>query len=453
MLELTVDGPRSLAHARVIIAVITNRDWEGLVRWANLGTDERREHTRTGARPMAVPSFDHSSQQPLIALLVKEGSTTITLIAAANRGRYEAAADLSRLMLHDAVALPVRSPISAIDKLRDRVSVVSPRNRRYFTDEIVRTGGLLPPVLSQTIIADIRERHPELITRLAASFPTEANSLNEVDARRRFVFQQQRDAALLAFRIVGIEDVDQLRLREQPSVLHSFLDQLPQRRVSEEQLLRADALNFPGMTALRDANIDRQRFTSGNRRLDLIFAHRERLEELTGADFIYYNATFGSFVLVQYKLLEEAGDREIYRINQHMRDQMSQMRASAPLPMPPPDDAAPGAFRLGHEACFWKFVSRQADLEADQALIPGYYLPLSLLQKSVQLGARGGELIAPAELPRSLSNTAFATLVRDAWVGTTGAQTTALQQLITSILSDHRGLTLAIHAAESSPTP
>lgn len=207
------------------------------------------------------------------------------------------------------------------------------------------------------------------------------------------------------------------------------------------------------MAALQNANVDRRTFISGNRRLDLIFAHREPLEEITGADFIYYNATFSSFVLVQYKLLEESGDREIYRINQHMRDQMSQMRASAPLPIPPPDDAAPDDFRLGHEACFWKFVSRQADLEADQALIPGYYLPLSLLQKSVQLGVRGGELIEPAELPRSLSNTAFAILVRDAWVGTTGAQTNALQQLITSILSDRRGLTLAIHTTEIPPTP
>lgn len=196
---------------------------------------------------------------------------------------------------------------------------------------------------------------------------------------------------------------------------------------------------------MEGAHIDRKTFTSPNRRLDLIFAHRERLEELTGADFIYYNATFRSFVMVQYKLLEEERGREIYRINQHMHDQMAAMRTHAPIPNPTPEPDDPSAYRLGHEACFWKFVAKQPDLETDQNLIPGYYLPLSLLQKSVQRGLRGGQIIVPEELPRALSNTAFATLVRDAWVGTAVAQTDALERLVRSTLAGGRGVTLAIH--------
>jgi hypothetical protein len=283
------------------------------------------------------------------------------------------------------------------------------------------------------------------MTHLAEAFPQGADSLRGAETQRRFVFQQQRDATLLAFRIVGIDDLDALQLRQAPDLARSFLDQIPQTRVSEEQALRADAQAFPGMAAMNGSYIDRKTFRSSHRRLDLVFAHREPLEQLTGADFIYYNATFRSFVLVQYKLLEEERGREFYRINQHMHTQMAAMRAHAPLPTPIPNEADPNAYRLGHEACFWKFVAKRPDLETDQTLIPGHYLPLGFLQKSIQHGPQGGELIEPAELPRALSNTDFATLVRDAWIGTTGAQTNSLEQLIRTTLDEGRGVTLAVH--------
>lgn len=413
--------------------------------WTRASEDERHEFSRHGTHTLAVPLFDYSSRQPLIALLLQEGAQDIALVAAAYRGRYLAAAGLSQLVLHEAKAPPRNSAVKDIRRLHERVCATNQRARQYFTDRIMQVGGLLPPSTSRAIISAIESQHGALMTSLAEAFPSEADSLRDVDAQRRFVFQQQRDAALLAFRIVGLDDLEVLQLRRPPNLTHSFLDQLPQPGVSEEQLLRADAQAFPGMAAMDGAHIDRKTFTSPNRRLDLIFAHRERLEELTGADFIYYNATFKSFVLVQYKLLEEDRGREIYRINQHMHAQMAAMRSHAPLPSPIPNEADPNAYRLGHEACFWKFVAKQPDLESDQSLIPGHYLPLSLLQKSVQLGPRGGELINPKELPRALSNTDFATLVRDAWVGTSGVQTDALERLIRSTLSEGRGVTLAVH--------
>ena len=437
-----------LARAQVVVVIIPTRDWAGLMDWVRASADERHEFSRHGTYTLAVPLFDHSSQQPLVSLLIKEGTREVALVGAAYRGRYQAAAGLSQLVLHDAKELPRSSAVKDIRHLRERVFTSNQRVRQHFTDQIMQIGGLLPPATSRAVIAEIESQHDLLMTRLAEAFPSETDSLRDVDAQRRFVFQQQRDAVLLALSLVGIGDRDDLQLCEPPNVTRSFLDQLPQSFVSEEQVLRADAQGFPGMAAMQGAHIDRRIFTSGDRRLDLVFAHRERLEEITGADFIYYNATFGSFVLVQYKLLEAERGQEFYRINQHMRDQMASMRSNAPLPSPVPDAAEPNAFRLGHEACFWKFVPKQPNLATDQSLIPGYYLPLSLLQKSVQQGPRGGELIKPAELPRALSNTAFATLVRDAWIGTAGAQTNAREQLIRTTLGERRGITLAIHNTE-----
>ncbi len=437
--------PNPLTRAQVIVAVIPTRDWAGLTAWSHASADERHESNRRGTHTLAVPLFEHSSHQPLIALLIQEGTREIGLVAAANRGRYQAADGLSQLVLHQAKPLSRTSALKEVRVLHGRVCRSNYRARQYFTDKIMQVGGLLPPATSQAVIGEISSQHSALMTLLAETFPDDVESLPDADVQRRFVFQQQRDAALLAFRIVGIDDVKVLQLQDPPDLTHSFLDQLPQTHVSEEQLLRADAEGFPGMAALNGAHIDRKTFSTPNRRIDIIFAHRERLERLTGADFIYYNATFQSFILVQYKLLEGERGREVYRINQHMREQMAAMRAHAPLPSPIPDAVQPNAYRLGHEACFWKFVAKQPDLETDQGLIPGHYLPLSLLQKSMQRGPRDGQFVAPAELQRALSNTSFATLVRDAWIGTAESETAALEQLIRSILATPRAVTVAIH--------
>lgn len=449
---LPVHRRAALDRAQVIVAFIPSRDWAGLSEWVRLSATQRLDRWSVGSRTMAVRQFDHSSLQPLVALLLREGSASVGYLAAACRGRHQPAADLSQLILHEAVALPLRSAVRRISRLRESVCEVHPELRRFFPDAILSDGGLLPPTTSQEVIGELRQHHADIIDLLASKFPADMDSLAAANAHRRFVFQQQRDAALLALRIAGIEDTAALVLTEPANLERSFLDQLPQTHLSEEQILRRDAEQFPGLRAIPGVKVDQRTFVSGNRRLDLVFAHRERLEPLTGADFIYFNVTFGSFVLVQYKLMNEDAGREFYRIDDHMRRQMKAMRGLVPLPNPAPDSEHDREYRFSHEACFWKFVSRYADLEADESLIPGYYLPLSLLTKCVQQGSRGGELIEPEKLPRTLSNTTFALLVRDAWAGSAGAQSDALQRLIEATLSDNRGVTLAVHATRNEPS-
>jgi hypothetical protein len=197
--------------------------------------------------------------------------------------------------------------------------------------------------------------------------------------------------------------------------------------------------------------LDTHTFESPSRRLDLIFAHRTPLEEISGADFIYFNVTFNSFVLVQYKLLEKEGNREFFRLNDHMRMQLGLMEQFVSALAGLPEITTPNDYRIGHDACFWKFALRHDNLQTDNGLIPGYYLPLDLLRRSIAVGPRGGETIAPKELPRALSNTDFTTLVRDGWVGTTTERTSILQDKVRDLLSENRGVTIAVQTVMEEP--
>jgi hypothetical protein len=437
--------PNAVDRAQVIIARVPARDWPGFLEWAQTDPSRSVEFRRHGTYTLAIRAFEHSTIQPLVALLIPEGSKRVAMIAAAYRGRYPAAAGLSQLEVRHAVPIPSGSSHFVLARLRTCVLASKPALRRYFTEEMLTLGGLLSPSLSTELQKNLWEGHAELRELLVLAFIQELESLPDTNEQRRFVFQQQSDAARLAFAIARVNPDENLRLAGPIDIQRSFLQQLePSPRLSEEQVLRWDAARFPGMAALAQFRPDVRTFESGRRRLDLIFAHREPLEKLTGADFIYYTTTFRAYVLVQYKLLETIENREIYRINDHMRQQIQQMRQYVPAPATPAQHADPLNFRLGHEACYWKFVSRHADLEGDQNLIPGHYLPLGLLETSVTTGVRDGQLIVPEELPRKLSNTDFATLVRDAWIGTAADASHSLESLIGQTLEGHRGLTVAI---------
>jgi hypothetical protein len=56
-------------------------------------------------------------------------------------------------------------------------------------------------------------------------------------------------------------------------------------------------------------------------------ANRLPLEEQTGADLIYYNETFRSFILVQYKAMEEGshGPEFRWQLNDHLADEINRM--------------------------------------------------------------------------------------------------------------------------------
>ena len=78
-------------------------------------------------------------------------------------------------------------------------------------------------------------------------------------------------------------------------------------------MLHADLTSLPGFAAIQDApHIAARTFqskTDPSVRVTVVMANRLALEEQTGADLIYFNETYRSFVMVQYKALEK-GDEE-----------------------------------------------------------------------------------------------------------------------------------------------
>jgi hypothetical protein len=87
-------------------------------------------------------------------------------------------------------------------------------------------------------------------------------------------------------------------------------------------MLATDFSVLPGFEAIRTHPFAAREFRSSDDpslRLTVIMANRLPLEEQTGADLIYYNETFRSFILVQYKAMEEGshGPEFRWQLNDH----------------------------------------------------------------------------------------------------------------------------------------
>lgn len=109
----------------------------------------------------------------------------------------------------------------------------------------------------------------------------------------------------------------------------SFLDGLPKAYAREDQMIFHDMGHVPGLEKIKSSITGTATFANVRVRLDVILANRTRLEEQTGSDLIYYNATYQSFVLVQYKAMEPTDDpqeRAVFRLpNKQLAEEIGRM--------------------------------------------------------------------------------------------------------------------------------
>nr|WP_295773846.1 hypothetical protein [Rhodoferax sp.] len=270
------------------------------------------------------------------------------------------------------------------------------------------------------------------------------------------VVAQQRDA--LGVALDAFDQTGQLRKKTLQSwvapegnVLTSFLDGLTGVRTIEDQLIARDAATFP--------NADERRLTTvgavfhvGGRTLEVFNLNRTRVEHATGADLLYFHEQCNAWTLVQYKSMERddaaLDKRAVYRPDSTFDSELQRMvdfRQQTPDAWLSAD--GPNAYRLSGDGFFFKFCSRiQLEVLSD-ALLPGMYLPrefmVSVLADPKSRGQRGGRILTFENAGRHLTNTLFAELLREGWIGTRGVSSEKIAQIVRDALMGNRSVSVA----------
>jgi len=399
-----------------------------------------------------VADFQHSRTAPLVCFVVNAGK--LTHIGLGRRG-VRAGTGLSRLNIDKAEKLA--NPLS-VRKLLNRL----PKRNAVSVRKRFRSGGLLTDKGLTAVVEVIRQIAPHASTLLERFSQTRTERIRRLSERARDNLAQQKEALLTALSIAGIsrDPVQEWTPSDETPV--SFLDGLPSVRLREDPMVVHDLQNLPGFEVIKTYPYGAAVFESEatSERLTVILANRLPLEEQTGTDLIYFNETYQSFVMVQYKAMEREDRRDgpaeaIYRLpNAQLKEEIDRMdavlgtlKASAP-------NTDTGGFRLTENPFFLKLCPRLVFNPDDVGLVPGMYLPLDywkLLENDPGIkGPKGGLRITYDNAKRHFDNTSFTTVVSKAWVGTTPSQSQVLQDVIRATLETGKAVAIAIKPKKST---
>lgn len=365
-----------------------------------------------------VPTFNHSRRAPLVVLAAFDDGY-ITHVGNARKGST-AGTDLVRLNMTSLEALA--KPI-AFGQIAQRV----PAKFQAPLRRVIENGGLLPPKTLKAVVDVLTDLDADLgskLDRLSSSRDQLIAALGKAESRNLAL---QKETLSIALAIAGVGTHEVLEWTPASTVRTSFLDGLPGARVREDVMLHADLLNLPGFAAIQSApHIAARTFeleSNPSIRVTVVMANRLPLEQQTGADLVYFNETYRSFVLVQYKALEKGTDGHEFRWiegdqftgeMQRMDDLLKELEKIEP-------DDDPDGFRFNNNPFFLKFCSRIVFNPDDRGMFPGMYIPHGLwksLAASKRLkGAKGGNLLTYNNVGRRLNGPEFVTLVAGAWVG------------------------------------
>lgn len=392
-----------------------------------------------------VPTFAHSRNAPLIVLASFQDDA-ISHIA---NGRKGASAGTGLVRLNMEELQPLARPIPFAE-LKNAL----PAKFRGHFQRTLDQSGLLPPKTLGAVVDALTRLDSSAGPRLVRFSERRGEALRHLAPEARENLALQKETLGVALEIAGIPRDELLAWTPPDGAPHSFLEGLPQVYMREDAMLIKDFSDLPGFRAISEATHYAARtFQSENDpavRLTVLMANRLSLEEQTGADLIYYNETYRSFVMVQYKAMEKANDTHEFRWQDNDRfiEEIARMDALLAELAKIPMDKEPDGFRFSSNPFFLKFCPRIVFNPDDKGLFKGIYVPLDLwkvLNASESLkGPMGGNVLSYENVGRRLNNSEFVMLVANSWVGTTIGQSAALEGVIRSVLESGKTVTFAV---------
>jgi hypothetical protein len=279
-------------------------------------------------------------------------------------------------------------------------------------------------------------------------------ALRRFEPRAKENLAFQKETLGIALEITGISKDELLAWQPVDSSHQSFLDSLPGPQVREDAMLLADFSTVPGFEAVGEVtHYGSKVFEKPENpgvRLTVIMANRLPLEQQIGADLIYFNETYRSFVMVQYKAMEKGKDQAEFRWqagDQFVQaiDRMDALLAELNKIQSGND---PDGYRFSNNPFFLKFCPRVVFNPDDKGLFKGIYLPLDLWKRADAAGklkgSKGGNVLTYENVGRRINNSEFVGLVSGSWVGTAIEQSAILVPLIREILASGKTVTFAI---------
>src|SRR5579862_742922 len=290
------------------------------------------------------------------------------------------------------------------------------------------------------IIEQLDKSAPALSDKLRIKGMSDDRILSAYTEHEREIIGLERDAVGLALDI-AFADREELVVDAAVARHSAFLSMLSTKGYTEDEIILHEKDRFPGLRRLRGATPRVTEFEHNDSTLRVIHANRNDLEHTLGVDLIYISNFFGSLVGVQYKMMSGEPPSGHFTPTKGFKDQMEKM-GEIWSQLKTPSLLRQLDYRLNNIPFYFKFVSRLESNFSDDKLCPGMYLPIDLAFHITS--STPPQKIGTKHKTRHLSNTEFANLVRQGWIGTDSKQTRVLENMVDDAFEENRSVTIAI---------
>lgn len=354
-------------------------------------------------------------------------------------------------------------PVSAIQNRIENKLI------RYFIQTSTGTGGTVPSATWSAILDAIIDARPEMVREVRRLEGLVKYSGVRISGGASELLLQEREAlgisldifsggTALRNRVLGewAPDESTIAYHDERSLsaqmisasdsIPSFIEGIPERYFQEESTIQHDLLSWEGAPAKHVSGTSV--FIQGERKLEVVYANRNSLENTLGVDLIYYNQLYGAFVLVQYKLMVEKGGSQFqYRPDDQLIRELERMDKFCDAYPNEEEIAHDKDYRILSDPFMLKLVPNKGLAPSSGELIKGMYLPRQymhfLLGEHGPAGPRGGRVISFENAKRYLSNTEFSQSVNNGRIGSWGNQTHVIKNVIESYYKSGRAVLLA----------
>ncbi len=398
---------------------------------------------RTGTFTDGRPSQPKLSTRQVV--LVSFEGDAVNAVGRMTRGRKNASLRWG-LRVDEIVVLD--DPLPLVTLLEALPEAVRGTVRMAFA----RQGAQLENDLGSVVLDAIAELEPSLeddlsrLRRISVPLPPRRRV-----ARGEPIVAFERDAVGLALDMAGLEgDRRDVLSAWDGNEDEPFIAGVPTFAALEDRAIEHDAQVFGEWQLIKRSAAGFARFESRGRRVTVINVNRSGIEKALGVDLIYYTQKYDAYVLVQYKRRDnDSDDRWVYRPDSRFDRQLERMRR---LVEDDSEPSLPHQYRLDERCCFLKFCVPTVPQAFTADLIKGAYVPLAywdcLASSGALEGKQGGRLLTGKSVDRYLNNSQFIDLVQSSWVGSRGATSEQIEEIVTAGLESNQSLILA-HAADA----
>ncbi|MBE2202469.1 MAG: hypothetical protein IAE79_27910 [Anaerolinea sp.] len=329
------------------------------------------------------------------------------------------------------------------------------RLRHQFVRSSSGAGGKIPEVTWDEMLDVIQAINVKTGLEIRRLIELLNTDLENFDLAGAAIVAQERDATNLVLRLA---DFDQKHIvdwtqqtQDQTETLPPFLVGLNENiDILEDSMISHDLQVFGEWEKIAQHQVGAVIFKKQHETLTIMNVNRHPVEKNLGVDLFYYHHDYHSYVMVQYKRMQQEKGGPVYRplLDKSYQAEIARMQEFSRILAELEDKSFTlQGYRLRPQLFFFKLCPVKVFDPTSADMVKGMYMPLDywemLMQSPDVIGPKEGTQVSFYNAGRYFTNSQFINLVQEGWIGSRLVDKDIISDVIKESIEGKKSVILA----------